>query len=42
MYHPKADGDESVQTGDPNVDWELWHNTIKPKLIKRIPGRKQI
>ena len=38
MYHPRKDDDEHVTTGDPKVDWELWHKSIKPKLINRIPG----
>jgi len=37
MYHPRQDNADELTTGDDKVDWDLWHNVIKPKLIHRIP-----
>ena len=39
MYHPRNDTDDSIKKGDEKVDWELWHQEIKPRLIHRVPGK---
>lgn len=42
MYHPRNDSDAKTETGSDEVDWELWHRVIKPKLLHRIPGNQSL
>jgi len=38
MYHPRNDENPEIKVGDPDVDWQLWHEVVKPKLIHRVPA----
>lgn len=38
---PRNDRRTEIKHGSEDVDWDLWHKEIKPRLIHRIPNFKQ-
>ena len=37
MYHPRNDENPEIKVGDPDVDWQLWHEVVKEKVF--LPRR---
>jgi hypothetical protein len=37
MYHPRNDENPEIKGGDPDVDWQLWHEVVKEKVF--LPRR---
>ena len=33
MYHPRNDESPEIKGGDPDVDWQLWHEVVKEKVF---------
>ena len=39
---PTNDRIKSIEMGSPDVDWKAWNSDIKPRLLHRIPGLKEL
>ena len=33
MYHPRNDQNPEIKGGDPDVDWQLWHEVVKGRFF---------
>lgn len=33
MYHPRNDENPEIKGGDPDVDWQLWHEVVKGQVF---------
>ena len=33
MYHPRNDENPEIKGGDPEVDWQLWHEVVKGEVF---------